>query len=625
MSSLSKLTVLLLLIFSGALTIHAQSSQTQAQRDATLPPGRAEQSLPPEVQQGGVSDPTKPPGTQEAAPSFPAEPPPPLAPRPAQPAPTPFVNTEDSSEAQTPSRQRRAVPPVPILSRAGVNSGEALPLSLNETVRMALENSNEIEMARNNARLAESYSRSLQGQYDPVLLFTPQFTRSVSPQTSPLSGAGASGTSARSQLDFGSSIVKRWSTGGGQYEVFFNNSRITSTSTTNSFSPLFSSSFGLTFTQPLMRERAIDLTRREIRIQRKRLEQSDADFRQRTIEVIVRVQRAYWELAFALRDRQNQLANLNLARENFRRAEAGIAIGAAAPLGRAEVQTELSNREAALLVASQNVTLAENNLKILILSDPLAKEWSSALIPTDDPTFDMTPVNLQDALVEARASRPEMRRLRLEQDINDIDLQYFEDQTRPRLDLGATVSTTGLAGSPMTTVNPLTSKEETATVPGNLTGGYGQMLRNLIGLDTHNLVVGVTLEIPLRNRLAQENLGGARIERDQLAAARRNQEQVIEVEVRNATEILETARRRVLAARAARESAEMQLNGERRLYEVGRTTMFLLFQRENQLVNTRSQELRAETDYNKALAELQRATSTTLRVNNVIIETPLSR
>jgi len=43
-------------------------------------------------------------------------------------------------------------------------------------------------------------------------------------------------------------------------------------------------------------------------------------------------------------------------------------------------------------------------------------------------------------------------------------------------------------------------------------------------------------------------------------------------------------------------------------------------QRQNALTNARNAELRAETDYNKALADLQRATSTTLRVNNVMVD-----
>ena len=110
----------------------------------------------------------------------------------------------------------------------------------------------------------------------------------------------------------------------------------------------------------LLRNRSIDNNRRQIRIQKKRLEQSDADFRLRTIDVISRVQAAYWDLVFALRDQQNQLANLNLSRENLRRVEAQIAVGVQAPLARAEVQTELAN--ARFFAGSSKCIYAENNL-----------------------------------------------------------------------------------------------------------------------------------------------------------------------------------------------------------------------------------------------------------------------
>ena len=134
------------------------------------------------------------------------------------------------------------------------------------------------------------------------------------------------------------------------------------------------------------------------------------------------------------------------------------------------------------------------------------------------------------------------------------------------------------------------------------------------------MVVGVNIQLPLRNKTARANLAGARIQEAQTVAQQRGEEQVIEVEVRNAAQSVETTRLRVLAARAARESAEVQLEGERRLYQVGRSTTFLLIQRENELANARNLEIRAQTDYNKALAELQRATSTTLRANNIIID-----
>jgi HAE1 family hydrophobic/amphiphilic exporter-1 len=456
-------------------------------------------------------------------------------------------------------------------------------------------------------------------------------------------------------------VQKQFGRGGGSYFLQFQNSH---TDTSNSFSllnPFYSSNLSLQFTQPLLRDRSIDNNRRQIRIQRKRLDQSDADFRQRTIDVINRVQQAYWELVFSLRDQQNQLANLNLSRESLRNIEAQIAAGAKAPLERAEVQTELANRETALYSAIQAVAIAENNLKVLIFKDPSSPEWSAQLTPTDTPTFDTNPVNLPDALKAARDNRPELRRLRLQNDINDIDVQYFKNQTKPQIDLTGTVALTGLAGQtlpnqvPAGTLVPLIGTNITgesnaflfeqirqtqialglpvSTIPlvpaqtnapnPTLVGGYGRDLRNLIGGDTRNITVGVAIAFPWKNKTAEANLAGARIQKEQLQASMRSQEQIIEVDVRNSAQAVESARQRVLSAREARVNAEMQLEGEQRLYQVGRSTTFLLFQRENALANARASELRAETDYNKALADLQRATSTTLRANNVVVDTPV--
>ena len=155
------------------------------------------------------------------------------------------------------------------------------------------------------------------------------------------------------------------------------------------------------------------ITRRQIKIQRKRLQQSDADFRRQTIDIISQVQRAYWDLVFALRDQQNRVANLNFAKENLRQIEAKIEAGAAAPLARAEVATEVANRESEVLMATQQVSIAENTLKTLLLKDPTAPEWTKSL---SRPTACLQSTNLidiDDAVKDAIENRPELRRLKL--------------------------------------------------------------------------------------------------------------------------------------------------------------------------------------------------------------------
>lgn len=666
--------VLASIVFAGANAALAQVPQTTprptpAPGDPTRPPGQD----PIPGTQTPTQNPAAPPGTQQTSPTAPPGTTVPQTQTPTvTPAPTPpagnvpggstqpGATTEPLREPNIPQFQARPLPPVPSLSRLGVG-GESVPLSMNDAIRRALENNNDIEIARDDVRIAETQLRSLEGIFDPIFGVTPTYDKRISPQQSSLGGAQGGGTVSTTTYSLSPSVQKQFGRGGGSYFLQFSNSH---TNTSNSFSllnPFYSSNLALQFTQPLLRDRSIDNNRRQIRIQRKRLDQTDADFRQRTIDVINRVQQAYWELVFSLRDQQNQLANLNLSRESLRNIEAQIAAGAKAPLERAEVQTELANRETALYSAIQAVAIAENNLKVLIFKNPNTPEWSSQLTPTDTPKFDTTPVNLDDALKAARDNRPELRRLRLQNDINDIDITYFKNQTKPRIDLTGTVALTGLAGTSLGTVVPPGSTEplivgnplldpsafllseiqgiqraqglpaavpplavvQSNVVNPTLIGGYGQTLRNLIGGETRNITVGVAIQFPWKNKTAEANLAGARIQKEQLQATVRSQEQIIEVDVRNSAQAVESARQRVLSAREARTNAEMQLEGEQRLYQVGRSTTFLLFQRENALANARASELRAETDYNKALAELQRATSTTLRANNVVVDNPI--
>lgn len=576
------------------------------------------------------------------------------------------VNAQNPTAVPSPtpeilSTAARPLPPLPDLHRIGIVGDTPVVLSLNDAIRRALQNNNNIEVARGDVLFAEAGLRSLQGAYDPVFTFNPVYNNSTQANSQVFNNA-SSNTIRNTTFQTNADVTKLFEFGGGTYTAFYNNTR------TSGNSGLFSTSyrpvFGIQFNQPLLRNRSIDNTRRNILIQKKFLQQTDLDFRRSAMDVIQSTQRAYWDLVFALRNQQNRIDNLNLSRENLRRVEAQIAAGAAAPIARAEVNTELANREADLLLATQSVSTAENVLKGLLLRDSTAPEWTSAITPTDAPVIDNNPVDLNAALSAARANRPELQRLALQRDINQIDQRYFRNQTKPRIDLTSTLSTNGLAGTPRqgvvgdTTV-PLISTDPAdinidsnafllnqvnilrvnaglppiippnititggSTVPADLQGGFGRSLRNAFNFDTRTIEFGVVIQFPFRNRTAEANLAGAKVQEAQIEAQTRAQEQAVIAQVRNAAQAVETARLRVIAARTARENAEIQLAGENRLFQVGRSTTFLLFQRENELANARNAELQAETDYNKAVADLQRATSTTLTSNNVTVQSPV--
>lgn len=563
-----------------------------------------------------------------------------------------IVSTEDESSIEAAKISNERMLPLKnssLVTRVGIQTTQTTPLTLNEAIRKALESNNEIEISRSDVKIAETTLRSIEGFYDGVFSFSPTYQRTAT-----------TGQDATNDFRVNSDFTKFIRPGGGTVRAFFDNNR-----TENQFAQaqatqgdlsssgsgaLFSSSLGVTYTQPLFRNFGIDNTRRQIKIQRRRISQSDADFRRQTIEIISQVQLAYWDLVFSLRDQQNRLANVNLAKENLRRIEAQITAGSAAPLGRYEVETELANRETDLITATQQVETAENRLKQLILRDPSAGEWTSQYVPTDAPVISNDSIDVSLAIKDAVENRPELRRLRFESEINKIDIEYFRNQVKPQIDLNNTFSLGGISSTgnsllvnsfaqfsgndeilrqKLNTLLPANQQIPNPQIPitatpGFLTGGFNQSLLNLFRSDAPSFSVGVTISFPFRNKTAKADLAGARFQEERISAQTRSQEQTVVSEVRNAVQAVESSRQRIFTARRARENAEKQLEGERKLFDAGRSTTFLLFQRENALTNARNSEIRAETDYNKALADLQRTTSTTFTANGVQVDSPMS-
>ena len=567
-----------------------------------------------------------------------------------QPTPTP-TETKIADPEKNPV-ETNTTSTTPNLNRVGIETTQTVSMSLNDAIRKALENNNGIEVARDDVRIQETQLRSLIGSFDTFIRLTPNYTRNSN-----------TGSLASNDLRLDVGVDKLFKRGGGQFTTFFNNSQTGNNSRNNtnfnqtstlgtSSSTTYFSNLGVNFTQPLFRNFGVDNTRRQIKIQRRRLQQSDADFRRQTIDIISQVQRAYWDLVFALRNQQNQLANVNLARENLRQVEVKIEAGVSAPLARAEVETELATREGDLLSATQQVSINENTLKTLILRESNSPEWTQAYVPTDTPVYSDEPLRVEDAIKDAFDNRPELRRLKLERETNAIDINYFKNQTKPRIDFVSSFSLGGLALGNVNTadgiisqfsgndeilrqnLNTLLKRFGGAQIPNFdipvsgtspfFNGGSFQAFRNLFRTDAPTYSVGISFEIPFRNTTAKANLAGARIQQQQTDASLRSQEQTVVAEVRNAVQGVETARQRVLTARRARANAEIQLEGERKLFDVGRSTTFLLFQRENALTNARNAEIRAETDYNKSLSDLQRASSTTFRINNIEVDSPMS-
>jgi outer membrane protein TolC len=148
----------------------------------------------------------------------------------------------------------------------------------------------------------------------------------------------------------------------------------------------------------------------------------------------------------------------------------------------------------------------------------------------------------------------------------------------------------------------------------------------LFGGTTRNVNFGVSISFPFKNRTAEANLATARVQREQLEASFRSQDQAIEMDVRNAAQAVDTCS----SPRDCFESRERKRRTATcRRRETLRSGPLddVLIARTAELSDgsaDRTSWLR-KPDYNKALADLQRATGSTLRVNNVVVQTPTTK
>ena len=531
--------------------------------------------------------------------------------------------------------------PLPDQSRVGIDASRQQPLGLREALAMALENNKDIEVARANVRIAEFDLRGAQGTYDPRLSTTAFYERAENPIASFLSG-GQNGSTIQSDYTATARLEGQSPVLGGNYRLDFSSIRLTTNNQFTALSPQYPTALTFSYTQPLWRGLKFDNSRRQIEIARKNLSLTDAQFRQRAIDTITNVQRAYWDLVFALRSLQVQRDAVSVARTQLEHNKRLVNEGQLAPIDVVAAEAQISTYEQAVFSALEEVSRSENNLKNLIAQNQKAEIWNASIVPTDPVELTVPDVSLPDALKTAMENRPELQQSTVLQDINKIDQRYFKEQTKPGVDLVGTYGVTGLAGAlssagvnPFTASNtelrarvdellrraqldPLTPLPVQQFSP-DLLGGYGQSLQNLLANRYATARVGVQISLPLRNRTAEAQLGRSLVEGERLGTQREQLEQTIQVDVRNALQAVRSSEARLRAATATREANEQQFASEQRKLDAGQSTTFLVLERQTALTESRAMELKAQTDLNKAIADLQRATGNSLRVNSIVV------
>src|SRR5690242_14017921 len=293
-------------------------------------------------------------------------------------------------------------------SRVGVDMNQQHPLSLREALSMALQNNKDIEVARENVRIAEFDLRGAQGAYDPRITTSAFYERAENPISSFLSG-GQNGSTIQSDYTATARLEGQSPVLGGNYRLDFSSIKLNTNNQFTALNPQYPSSLSFTYTQPLWRGLKIDNTRRQIAIARKNLSLTDAQFRQRAIDTITNVQRAYWDLVFALRSLQVQRDAVTVAQTQLTHNKRLVQEGTLAPIDVVAAEAQISTYEQGVFSALEDVSRSENLLKHLIAENQSSPIWNESIVPTDPVDLQVPGISLPDALETAKQNRPELQ------------------------------------------------------------------------------------------------------------------------------------------------------------------------------------------------------------------------
>ena len=575
-------------------------------------------------------------------------------------APTDAKNVDDKQNVQPENLQGvPAIAPdyqsndtsLPDLGRVGVDMMEQKPLTLREAITLALENNKDIEVTRQNVRSAEFDLQSANGFYEPRFIGQTYYERAKVPVFS-FFGGGSDGSLTTSGIGGNAGLTGNIRQTGSNFSVQTDSSR---SSTNNLFSlvnPTYTQNLRFQYTQPLLRGRRFDQSRRTIEIAKRNLSLTDSQFRQRSIEIIANVQRAYWDLTYALRNLQVQRDSVKDAKDQLAHNRRLVEEGQLAPIDIVAAETQVANFEQAVYDALDTVTQNENTLKNLIAQNKDDALWGEAVTPVDPVDLDAPATTLPEALSAALANRPELEVNQTQRDINRIDQRFYREQTKPQVDLIADYTLTGAAGTfnpdavnpvggnnttptlnqVIANVNTLSTRTNpmlpqisliptdprTPTLPRNLLGGYGSALGNLLANRYPTYRIGVQFDLPLfGNKINKAQLGKSLVDGERLNTQRAQIEQNIQVDVRNALQFVRTAEARLRSAAISRGNSLKQYESEQRKLDEGQSDIYKVLERQTALTAARSSELRAQTELNKAIADLQRATGNSLKANNV--------
>ena len=371
---------------------------------------------------------------------------------------------------------------------------------------------------------------------------------------------------------------------GTQLNISFNNSHSTTNSIRSIYSPQVNSYFQIKGTQHILQGFGTGLNGRLLLQAKNDRRITDSAFRQQLLFSVTQVENIYWALVSAYEDelaKERALTqSTQLAADNRKQLE----IGTLAPLDVVNSDSQVASDKQALVASQTNLEYQQLLMKQAIarnLNDPALS--AAPVVPTDRVGLERLPEEdtpTEELVRQAYANNPQIEQATLNMKNNEITIKAFKNGLLPTVDAYAFYGGSALAGVQNPALNCTLIGPGVCPVA---TTGYGDAFTNTFNNSFPDKGVGVNINIPLRNRIAQADQARSQMEYRQSQMRLQQLYTQIRIQVINGQYALTNDRAQVQAAQAARDFAAQSLDAEQKKYRLGASTTALVLQQQRNL------------------------------------------
>lgn len=419
---------------------------------------------------------------------------------------------------------------------------------------------------------------------------------------------------------------------GGALSVGFNNTHVTTNNPTSLLTPQLGSTFQARFTQNLLQGLGTNANTRFILIAKNNREITDVAFRLQVITTVDQIENMYWDLVYAYENVRVQQEALTYAQKALQDAKQQAQVGTAPPIQVVSAQSTVSTDQQNLILAQNNLQLQQLLMKNAVsrsIEDPVLAEadvipTSTMRLPQQEPV-----IPIQDMVADALRHRAELVESRIDLNSRELSAKAVHNALLPTLQAFAYYGGSGVGGD----VNPAVPNCSTTTSSfcfnqtkapppfRNATSvGYGTTLNQLVNSTAPDKGIGLSLNIPLRNREAQADQVRSLLELRQAEVRLHQLENQVRIEVRNAQFDVKQNRAAVEAAQSAVDLARQTFDADQQKLRVGLTTSTVILQDAATVTTSESNLVSAKAAYEKSRIELERATGLLLEDNGINVE-----